>query len=229
MKKSAMLMLALMVASATYGGIGVSWSNRGFLSYNDTDGSLYATKDADTVRILWDLVYTTSKTDITAPTLAEDTTIDAENPINYGTDQVLSRREWTPGCETAGVDDIYKSATPSDTALKWNEKYASVTGGKTTYLNFDFSETPGGLYAAVFQFMTDGNVYYQLSPLVTNLKWDRTASTLDTPETVNMHTGREDTLIANHLGKITQVPEPATMSLLGLGALAMVIRRKLRK
>jgi hypothetical protein len=30
-------------------------------------------------------------------------------------------------------------------------------------------------------------------------------------------------------GTVTQVPEPATMSLLGLGALAMVIRRKLSK
>lgn len=32
-----------------------------------------------------------------------------------------------------------------------------------------------------------------------------------------------------HFTKATAVPEPATMSLLGLGALAMVLRRKLRK
>ena len=30
-------------------------------------------------------------------------------------------------------------------------------------------------------------------------------------------------------GEVTSIPEPATMSLLGLGALAMVLRRKIRK
>jgi hypothetical protein len=227
MKKIAVLMLAVMVASVTFGGIGVSWSNRGFLSYNDTEGTLFANQDTATVRILWDLVYTTSTSDITAPTLVEGTSIDAEDPVSYGSDQVLSRREWTPECTDAGVVDKTISATPSSTNLVWNTR-AGVSG-YTTYKNFDFSASSGGLYAAVFQFMSDGSVYYNLSQLQTGIDWNRTASTITTPENVNFNVAREYTKIDKELGKITQVPEPATMSLLGLGALAMVIRRKLRK
>jgi hypothetical protein len=38
---------------------------------------------------------------------------------------------------------------------------------------------------------------------------------------------RLDNVVLN--GTVTAIPEPATMSLLGLGALAMVLRRKLSK
>ena len=73
--------------------------------------------------------------------------------------------------------------------------------------------------------MVERTVYYALTELNTGINW---ANEMGAADTVNFDMS-SDTKIANYLGTVTQVPEPATMSLLGLGALAMVLRRKLRK
>ena len=99
-----------------------------------------------------------------------------------------------------------------------------------TYINKNFSgiDGQGGLYSVVFQYCLNGDgdydVYYAMTGLVVP-SWDHLDR--DPPDDVSFDINIDNEL--SHLGTVKTVPEPATMSLLGLGALAMVLRRKLRK
>ena len=89
--------------------------------------------------------------------------------------------------------------------------------------------TGGYLYQAVFQMGSDGEtVSYFVSPA------QASADCGDPPMTASMYLedGGEratDTFIDfqdTYTVSETQIPEPATLSLLGLGALALAIRRR---
>ena len=117
------------------------------------------------------------------------------------------------------------TSTSSQNPLTFDLDYACFDGGAAAYKNLDYKKSAGGIYAAVFQFCSDGAVYYEVTELNSAINW---ANEMGAADTVNFNMS-DDTKIANYLGTVTQVPEPATMGLLGLGALAMVLRRKLRK
>lgn len=214
MKKIAILTALAMAATASFAAINISWGDYGFLS--GADASKYATQDADS--ILWELVYTTSSS-IATPTL--DTVTGA---ISYGSDEVLSSRLWEKGSDVITVTDKVASSNPSPN-LTFDLDFAFTEG---SYINKDYTKSSGGIYAAVFQYMADGKVFYALTALNSDINWANEMSASD-----NVWFDMEnDVQISSYLGQIEQptpVPEPATMSLLGLGALAMVIRRKLRK
>lgn len=232
MKKITMLLLAAMVGSVAFGGINLSWnSKQGFQSPDGT----FVPQDAKSYRLVWDLVYT-SGSSITAPSeLTENATsidVDAKDLVDYGTDVVLSRREWTAEDWNAGrtgvkVTDVLATSDASSSELAWTDK-AKVSGVRD-YLNYNnFSYTGGGVYMAVFQIMTDGTVNYGLSTLFkdgTDISLGRSSPDPNPGDSVAFNS----VLKLEYFDKIQTVPEPATMSLLGLGALAMVIRRKLRK
>ena len=116
------------------------------------------------------------------------------------------------------------STSRTSPAITMDLDYATPIGD-AIYVNPNYSQSGGGIYAAVFQYMADGSVYYQMTELNTNINW---ANEMSAADEVNFDM-EGDTRIATYLGQVTPVPEPATMSLLGLGALAMVIRRKMSK
>lgn len=216
MKKIAILTALVMAASASFAAINITWGNYGFLS--GADASTYATQDAES--ILWELVYTASSS-IATPTLDK-----ATGAISYGADEVLSSRLWEKGSDAITIDDKVATTQPSPT-ITMDLDYATPAGD-TIYVNPDYSKSSGGIYAAVFQYMDDGKVYYEVTDLNSAINW---ANEMSAADEVNFNM-EDDTQISKYLGQVdqpTQVPEPATMSLLGLGALAMVLRRKLRK
>lgn len=216
MKKIAVLAALAMAATASFGAINVQWSNYGFLS--GADSSTYATQDA--TKILWELVYTPGSS-ITTPTLNDST-----GEITYGeNDEVLSSRLWEKGSADITVTDRVASDPASQSPLTMDLAYATIAAGDASYVNKDYVQSAGGIYAAVFQYMSDGSVYFETTALNSAINWDNKMSAADK---VNFNMS-DDVQIANYLGQVTEVPEPATMGLLGLGALAMVIRRKLSK
>ena len=216
MKKIALVTALVMAATASFAAININWSNYGFL--RGADSSKYATQDADS--ILWELVYTASSS-IATPTL--DT---ATGAISYGSDEILSSRLWEKGSDAITIDDKVASSTPSP-AITMDLDYATPIGD-TVYKNTDYSKSSGGIYAAVFQYMSDGKVDSEVTDLNSGINW---ANTMSASDKVNFNI-EDDVQISKYLGQVEQpvvIPEPATMSLLGLGALAMVIRRKLAK
>lgn len=217
MKKIAIMAALTVAATASFGAIAINWSTYGFLS--GADENKYASQDG--VKLLWDLVYTTESA-ITDPTYNK-------GEIQYSsTDEVLSRREWNAGSTAMVVTDLVvpKEDTKSG-QLTWDPDWGCIDVGSPTYKNFDYTKTGGGVYSAVFQFMADGTVYYDLTPLEMGVNWS--IGEKDGAQRVWFGDGQHDYQISKTLYQVTPVPEPATMSLLGLGALAMVIRRKLRK
>lgn len=223
MKKTAILAVMAVAATTSFGTVSINWSNYGFTS--GADANTYATQDG--VKLVWDLVYTTASA-VTTPTLDTKT-----GEIKYAsTDEVLSRRIWDKNDEANKnnwvVTDLVTSSTASSTPLVADLTYASIKTGSSMYKNFDDeTRTSGGIYAAVFQYMADGQVYGAWTEVNTGINFYNTKS--GKADTVHFGGASKDVQIATDMGKVTQVPEPATMSLLGLGALAMVIRRKLRK
>jgi hypothetical protein len=217
MKKIAIMAALAVAATTTFGAISINWDAYGFLS--GADSSKYASQDG--VKLVWDLVYTTASS-ITAPTYDEGT-----SSIKYAsTDTVLSRRTWEEGSTEMKVDDLVTSATASSSPLVWDVDGGCIDTGSKTYKNYDDTRDAGGIYAAVFQYMSDGTIYTAMTELNSNINWAATPTGGSDKVSFN---SKADTQISTLLYKPTVVPEPATMSLLGLGALAMVIRRKLRK
>lgn len=230
MKKIAMLLLAAMAASVAFGGINVQWnSKQGFQGPNGK----FVPQDTESYRFVWDLVYTASDS-IGTPTLTA-TSKDDSDIVSYGSDVVLSRRElldgavWTDGKTPVTVTDKLTTDVASSDDLAWSDK-AKVSGTKV-YSNYssNFSYTSGGVYMAVFQIMSDGTVNYATSDLLKSgagLILGRTSPDMTAADSIDF--GSAVTSL-RYFDTIQTIPEPATMSLLGLGALAMVIRRKLRK
>lgn len=234
MKKIIVLLAMALVATASFGWVSISWNaDEGFLSAWDGDTIQRALADSATKQLVWDLVYTTGSS---AATLKYDAT---KKDVDYGSDVVLSRRVWEGGDTVSvkdnpfGVEDLQsdkKSASPIGI-----EPAGFIGGTDGVYNNGLLSPTGKSFYSVVFQTLDSGDVWYAMSDLVTIEEWNGSGMT-PTPKDVNFGVDYEDDAseiygkkIGTQLYKNEVVPEPATMSLLGLGALAMVIRRKLRK
>ena len=226
MKKLAVWIASAMMATASFAYLNVTWDAYGFFN---NDGTKVASEGAS--QIVWQLVYT-EKADLTPTYEYKDGA-----PFSESETTVLSVRTWNEGDATMSVKDnsAYPGSNVNSLTFESDPTYGSYVYGEnmgdTDYLNeaFTKSSVEGvvcGIYAAIFRYGTDGSIYYAVTPVNKNIGWAKT----DPPspsDGVNFGDMAAPTNIDQCIK--AAVPEPATMSLLGLGALAMVIRRKLRK
>ena len=219
MKKVLIGLLVALMAASSFAGILVAWDTGGFLSGTDGNPYVFDSDDESTTKLVWDLVYTTDSS-ITTPVLNETT-----GEITYGkNDTIVSQRIATLGADKVNTEITDLIGSPQ-VSLSPQEMDAGAYLNNVTYQHREFPYSSGGLYAAVFQYTSDNTVYYAMTALVTEVNWSNDGSATPTEVCFDL---TADTQLEK-LGSFTPVPEPATMSLLGLGALAMVLRRKLRK
>lgn len=220
MKKALLAIALVCIATASFGWVGVTWTAFKLLDANG-GGSTTIYGNSATTKVLWELVYTTKSS------MADPTMNKATGEITYQEGDVTwATRTWTPDKNTEmhlseyvmdGVPNLEKTLT-----IKYPNGAIKTEGG-SDYKNDSLTLSSGQVYAAVFQYLEDGSVYWA----TTGLGEFGTNEMVPTPSLGGDAWSEPVTL--SYFGKVTPVPEPATMSLLGLGALAMVIRRKLRK
>ncbi len=217
MKKALIGLLVALMAVSSFAGLVATWSAYGILDGPNgvadagpwifSDGTGDSATASSTTSAIWELVYTTSDT------IGDITFNEADGTYAYADgDKVLATR----------TSDGSAAWTIDGTTLTADE--FGIIGQGVKYEDLTTTTKSGNLYSAIFQYCGN-DVYYALSPIQTDVNWANDGSLPGTD--VNFSLSGDTAL--TKLGTVTTVPEPATMSLLGLGALAMVLRRKLRK
>ena len=205
MKKIFMaLVMSVLVAGSAFAatGVDVLWTTQWGI-YTDTATDLTGTSDyiLDSYAITWQLIYSGNNT-AGAPDL-----LNAANGWVSGDDEVWATREFLMGDGSA-----------SD-GTEWDTSVYYATGDRH-YIDTGWaSGDVGYIYQRV----------YQGTPAVDSWYFDSTPVALDA-DPVTYQTDIVD-ISGGGYGiqpdqQIPAVPEPATMGLLGLGALVMAIRRR---
>ncbi len=236
MKKLAVMLALMTMATSAFALVNVAWGTGGFLSGNDD--TVYLNSDTASKEFLWQLVYTTVDS-VTTPDISVDGS--GKMTVKYDTEgpaKVLSSRYWESGSSVLKVNDDVVSPYKSTDDLEF-DSYASIALAEALYNNPDFVPTSteghnGYLYSVVFQNCAVGSeavIYWAYTdPTDKDMNTGKALNWTDSMLTPNpIHFNLKDDTRLEELTRFAGVPEPATMSLLGLGALAMVIRRKLRK
>ena len=203
------ILLALMVlifavtASLAATGVQILWTTM-YAGYTHDAPNLTDLGSAhfllDNYSLTWQLIYSTDAV-ADAPNLAN-----SDGGWVSGNDTVWATREFVMGNGTASDDTVWGT----------DLYYAS---GDAQYYDTGWT-TAGYIYQRA----------YEGTPAVGSWYFETTPEAL----VINPPTWQTSTIDSVSAGfqpnqQFTAIPEPATMSLLGLGALAMVLRRKIRK
>lgn len=213
MKKILMAVFVLVVAATVASaGVAINWAT-GYGAYTHDAPNVTGGTDnlLGTYSAIWQLIYAGAD-DTIDPIPSHE--VPVAGGINgdyvYGDDIVWGQREINVGGGAAG-----DGTTWSDWMLR--------TAGSPNYEDAGWT-TAGFVYQRVFETqvfgtITVGDYYYETGLLELNTGWvvgnNAQDFMLDTPS-AGFQAGTP----------IYTIPEPATMSLLGLGALAMVLRRR---
>ena len=218
MKKILMAVFALVVAATVASaGVAINW-NVGWGAYTHDAPDLTEYPSANnllgTYSAIWQLIYAGAD-DTIDPIPSHEVPVagGANGDYVYGDDIVWGQREINVG----GGDG--NSATDDSTWDAWMLR----STGSTTYTDPAWT-TAGFVYQRVFETqvfgtLTAGDYYYQTGLFEFNEGWSAPALA----ESFYLDTGSAGFQAST---PIYAIPEPATMSLLGLGALAMVLRRR---
>ena len=133
---------------------------------------------------------------------------------------------------TAGDSSIVFNDTAHDGGEGFYDNLLYADVGSFFYYG-ETSDASGSIYQYIELVGADGKYYWQ-GDTYQVATVDLATSAPGTPADVGMSVvigtqSSSDTSVNAFWTKVDTVPEPATMSLLGLGALAMVLRRKVRK
>ena len=200
---------ATMFASA---GVSVLWTTQNWGEYHDGSGTAIALNNS----VLWQLIF--AGNDGMADSVQHGQPNDAIPSNSYlargGDDSIVAERTIPLGGGTAPQD-----------GTGWDEFLSNNTATPATFNAINnWTLGQGSVYQRVFEFATPINgTYYWESGLLT---LDTTKGEGAQPQVFNVDSA-DGPFIPNK--QVYIIPEPATMSVLGLGALAMVLRRKFRK
>ncbi len=213
MKKILMAVFVLVVAATVASaGVAINWNTLwGAYTHDAPDVTGGTDNLLGTYSAIWQLIYAGAD-DTIDPIPSHEVPVagGANGDYVYGDDIVWGQREINVGGGAAGD------------GTSWNEWMLNVSGNPN-YEDAGWT-TAGFVYQRVFETQVFGTVsvgdyYYETGLLELNTGWVVGNSAQDfyigTP-TAGFQAGTP----------IYTIPEPATMSLLGLGALAMVLRRR---
>ena len=215
MKKILMAVFALVVAATVASaGVSINWNAQyGAYTHDAPNVTDYPSPNnlLGTYSAIWQLIYAGAD-DTIDPIPSHEVPVagGANGDYVYGDDEVWGQREINVGGGAAGD------------GTSWDEWMLPTAG----YLNYDDAgwSTAGFVYQRVFETqvfgtLTAGDYYYESGLVELNTGW----STGAPAQSFYLDSGSAGFQATT---PIYAIPEPATMSLLGLGALAMVLRRR---